>query len=181
MTPPPPTGADGEQVAKDALAGVGIKEDYAPDLGTTGFITADQTGDVASCTLTMNGPFGARSMTSELGFAFGLSPVGNAAFTATATLQPTLTVEGGDVVAAASAAGSNKTLAALRDFIVSTQQGPKAAQTVLDGNPSGPVATLQALVCPGGFPKNAQECRYTATRGGYGTVATTGKGFGGRF
>jgi gamma-glutamyltranspeptidase/glutathione hydrolase len=178
-----PQTRDGEQVSKNALAGVGIQQEFefAPDLGTTGFITADQRGDVAVCALTMNGPFGARSMAVELGFPFGLSPVGNAAFTATATLQPTLAMRDGSVVVAASAGGSRQAIAALRDFMTSSPNGIAAAATVLNDSPSGPVATLSTLICPGGFPKRAQDCRYAATRGGYGVAATTGKGFGARF
>jgi gamma-glutamyltranspeptidase / glutathione hydrolase len=179
----PQPAKDGEQVAKTALEGVGIKQDFefAPDLGTTGFITADQRGDVAVCALTMNGPFGARSMAADLGFPFGLSPVGNAAFTATPTLQPTLAVRDGSVVIAVSAGGSRQAIAVLRDFMTSSRQGTAAAATVLNDSPSGPVATLSTLICPGGFPKRAQDCRYAATRGGYGVAATTGKGFGSRF
>lgn len=181
MTPPPVSGIDGEAISKAALASVGVKTDYAPDLGTTGFIVADQMGDVAVCTLTMNGPFGARSMTNELGFPFGLSPVGNAAFTATATLQPTIALQAGGVVLAAAAGGSPNTLAALRDVVLSARTGPKAVAEVLDANPSGPIATLPTMLCPAGYPRDAHQCRYSPTRGGYGIAVTTGKGFGGRY
>jgi hypothetical protein len=129
----------------------------------------------------MNGPFGARSMAIELGFAFGLSPVGNAAFLATPTLQPTIALQNGFFVAAVTAGGSRQSIAALRDFMLSSEHGSAAAANVINDSPSGPIATFTTLVCPSGFPQHAQDCRYASTRGGYGAVATTGKGFGYRF
>lgn len=140
------------------------------DLGATSFLVADAAGDKVLCALTMNGPFGARVMADDLGFAFALTE--NVAGAGTRLLAP-LMLRGDGIALDLAGAGQIAAITAGRLVIDSlAASGPSGLAERLPDLMIGPVDALVLLACAKPFPDSS--CRFTATPGGFGTSIASG-------
>ncbi|NWH09020.1 MAG: gamma-glutamyltransferase [Alphaproteobacteria bacterium] len=151
------------------------------DLGATSFLVADNEGRVIVCGLTMNGPFGARHMPAELGFAFALSPSVDTGGLGSDLLQPMLAERNGQVIFAGVAAGGVESWGRLAELFLTMLDPAKAttARAALSVEPKGPQQGLAILACPSGIDE--RKCRFSATPGGSGVSVPTGSGYGRAF
>lgn len=173
-------GAPPEDDAADAILATwqaGHADVPRGDLGATAFVVGDDAGRLIVCALTMNGPFGARAMAGDLGFAFALVPGLDGAGHGAELLQPML-LRGPD--GGASVIGAAGGLAAWTG-------GARLVRAIAGGDPAAgkaglkdleiaPLQSLPVLTCDAAPP--SRTCRFLPTPGGSGTAQPIGPGYG---
>ena len=116
------------------------------DLGSTGFAAADANGQVASCAVTMNGPFGSGRTAAGTGVQLAASPVG-AAGLASAFLTPLIASGDGTTLAAAGAGGPNGTAAAVSAVLQAAGGRQLGRRGDLRGTGAAPFDTVNVISC----------------------------------
>jgi gamma-glutamyltranspeptidase/glutathione hydrolase len=151
---------------RQSLASFGVAS-LPRDLGSTGFAAVDVNGQVASCAITLNGPFGSGRTAAGTGVVLAASPSSQAGL-ASAFLTP-LIATGGDrtLIGVAGAGGPNGTAAAVHALLEVTRGRALGKRGDLRTTGAAPFDTVNAVSC------NSDACVALSDPGAQGLGASS--------
>jgi gamma-glutamyltranspeptidase/glutathione hydrolase len=122
------------------------------DFGATGFAVSDPDGQVVTCAVTMNGPFGSGHTAAGTGIVLARSPSSSKnAGLAAAFLAPAITLNGTTLqFAGAGAGGPNGTAAIVYDLLRTSRGGQSDQPMQFHSTGLEPYETVNIIACPGG-------------------------------
>jgi len=137
--------AAGVASARAALASFNATSIPA-DFGSTGFAVVDNQGAAVSCSVTLNGPFGAGRTVTDTGMQLAAAPSGPSGL-ASAFLMPVIAAGDGYTFVGAAAGGPNGS-AALAGALVRMARGARlSAPGDLQGSGAAPKDTINVIAC----------------------------------
>lgn len=150
---------------RQSLSGFGVAS-LPRDLGSTGFAAADVNGQVASCAITLNGPFGSGRTAAGTGVVLAASPSSQAGL-ASAFLTPMVATSGSTLIGVAGAGGPNGTAAAVHALLEVTRGRMLGKRGDLRTTGAAPFDTVNAVSC------NSDACVALPDPGAHGLGASS--------
>jgi len=139
------------EATKQTLNAFGISN-LPTDLGATGFVTTDNSGQAVACAVTMNGPFGSGHTAEGTGVVLARAPASSDTGVAAAFLTPVIaTNNDGQLVLAGAGAGGPVGTASIADAIARLGKGEGIGRRA-DAGAAGVTLydTVNAIVCRDG-------------------------------
>jgi gamma-glutamyltranspeptidase/glutathione hydrolase len=121
------------------------------DFGATGFVATDADGQVVTCAVTMNGPFGSGHTAADTGITLARAPSSSQdAGLAAAFLAPAIALKGPALAfAGAGAGGPNGTAAIVYDLLRLSQSTDISQPVQFHSTGLEPYETVNVIACPG--------------------------------
>lgn len=154
---------DALAAARQTAAALGAPGAIPDDMGSTSFVVATGNGDAVACGVTNNGPFGTGKVARGTGIVLAKSPAAPVAGLAGAFLSPVLVTNRftNNLFFAGASAGGPVATASVQKVLKETLiDGDVPLSNALENAHPGPDPRVQALVCPQGLPRGANECSF---------------------
>lgn len=150
-------------LSRETVRALGAEGAIPEEMGSTAFTVATGNGDAVACAVTMNGPFGTGKVARGTGVLLAKTPEASVEGLAGAFLSPVLVTNRhtNNLFFAGAAAGGPDGPAAIQKVLSETLVSGRAPLSdALSNAHAQQGTTVNALVCPQGLPRGANECEF---------------------